>query len=76
MAVILFTVRTKSSFGGNWAEIYPMVISCHLQAELSCYLCFMHYKQVFFSNQQWIFILLSVVIFLIENIKIIVLSLK
>lgn len=63
MAVISFTVRTKSSFGGNCAEIHLMVISCHLQTELSCYLCLMHYKHIFFSNQQWIFIPLSVVFF-------------
>lgn len=50
MAVIQFTVKTKGSFEGNCEETYPMVISCHLQAELICYLCLM-------INQQWIFTL-------------------
>lgn len=63
MAVIQFTVETKSSFEGNCVEIYPIVISCHWHAEFSCYLCLMHYKHIFYQSTMDFYSSLSVVSF-------------
>lgn len=67
MAVTQFTVKAKSSFKGNCAEIYPVVISYHLQAELSCYLCLMHYKDIFYQSTVDFYSSLSVVIFFFKH---------